>query len=232
MKIGILNAVPARFLIDDQTDPEKFEQLFSSIGAPVELSIYEAAAGELPESVEACDVFLITGSPHSVYDDEPWIAGLEKFVQRCFAQHKKLVGICFGHQLIAQALGGQVVKSDQGWVLGLHPINLTAAKPWLSPEQSRCSLYFVNEDQVVTLPPRAELIGGNELCPYTLFSIGRQVLCIQAHPEQPERFLRLVTDYLGKRVSPDVRTAALASLDNGLPDGELVGRWLLNFISS
>jgi GMP synthase (glutamine-hydrolysing) len=232
MKIGILNAVPSKFLIDHQTDPEKFAQLFRSIGAAVELSTYEAAEGELPESVEACDVFLITGSPQSVYDDEPWIAGLERFIQHCYAQRRRLVGVCFGHQLIAQALGGQVVKSAAGWVLGLHEVSLHRQKLWLSPEQSRCSLYFINEDQVVTMPPRAELIGGNELCPYTIFAIDKQVLCIQAHPEQPERFLRLVTDYLGPRVSPETRHTALASLDNGMPDGELVGGWMLKFIST
>lgn len=230
MKIGILNAVPAKYLIDEQTDPEKFADLFHSIGAPVELSTYEAAAGELPQSVEACDVFLITGSPHSVYDDAPWIADLEQFIQRCYAQHKKLVGICFGHQLIAQALGGQVVKSNQGWVLGLHEVSLQNPKPWLSPEQPRCSLYFVNEDQVVTLPPRAELIGGNALCPFTIYAIGQQVLCIQAHPEQPGRFLRLVTDYLGPRVTAEVRNKALASLERAKPDGGLVGQWMVKFM--
>jgi GMP synthase-like glutamine amidotransferase len=232
MKIGILNADPATHVIDHQTDPEKIEQFFRASGAALEFTTYEAVQGELPGSVEAADVFLISGSPHSVYDGLPWISSLEQFIQRCFAQHKKLVGICFGHQLIAQALGGQVTKSDKGWLVGLHEISLYRRPPWLSPAESRCALYFVNQDQVVTLPPQAELIGGNEGCPYVIYTVGEQVLCIQAHPEQPARFLKAVIEFLGPKMSPEVQTKALASLERGQPDDLLVAQWIVNFISS
>ncbi|MCL4296637.1 MAG: GMP synthase [Anaerolineae bacterium] len=232
MKIGILNADPATYVIDHQTDPEKIELFFRAGGADLEFTTYEAVQGELPESVAVADVFLISGSPHSVYDGLPWISGLEQFIQRCYAQHKKLVGICFGHQLIAQALGGQVTKSDNGWVVGLHEISLYQHPAWLSPAEPRCSLYFVNQDQVVTLPPQAELIGGNELCPHAIYTIGEQVLSIQAHPEQPARFLRAVITFLGPKMGPEVQAKALASLEKRQPDDRLAARWIVNFIAS
>ncbi|MBE7555955.1 MAG: hypothetical protein HS126_33290 [Anaerolineales bacterium] len=232
MKIGILNADPATYVIDQQTDPEKIKQFFRADGADLEFTTYEAAHGELPESIEAADVFLISGSPHSVYDGLPWISDLEQFIQCCYAQHKKLIGICFGHQLIAQALGGQVTKSDNGWVVGLHEISLYQRPPWLSPARPRCALYFINQDQVVTLPPHAELIGGNELCPHAIYTIGEQVLSIQAHPEQPARFLRAVIDFLGPTINPEAQEKALASLEKRQPDDRLVARWIINFIAS
>lgn len=232
MKIGILNADPAKHLLDHQTDPEKIEQLLCANGAAFEFATYEATQGELPESVEAADVFLITGSPHSVYDGLGWISALEQFVQQSYAQHKKLLGICFGHQLIAKALGGQVTKSDDGWVVGLHDISLYRQPPWLSPARPNCSLYFVNQDQVVSLPSQAELIGGSEDCPHAIYTLGEQVLCIQAHPEQPARFLRAVINFLGPKMGPKVREEALTSLEKGQPDDRLVAQWIVNFISN
>jgi GMP synthase-like glutamine amidotransferase len=134
--------------------------------------------------------------------------------------------------LIAQALGGQVTKSDRGWVVGLHEISLYQRPPWLSPAKPRCALYFVNQDQVISLPPQAKLIGGNEWCPHAIYTIGEQVLSIQAHPEQPARFLRAVIDFLGPNISPEVQEKALASLEKRHPDDRLAARWILNFISS
>jgi GMP synthase-like glutamine amidotransferase len=231
MKLGILNALPGAYVFDGEpTDAEKFERLFRSIDAAIECTTYDVTAGELPPSPAACEAYLITGSPLGVYDTEPWIAKLTQFVRQAHAQEKKLVGICFGHQLLAQALGGQVEKSATGWVLGLRQFEIQRQPAWLTPARSPCSLYFVNQDQVVKLPAEAVVIGGNDFCPYTIYMIEHRVLGIQAHIEQTKRFMRLVIGYLEPRTSLVVCTEARRTLEQGTPDDGIVAQWVVNFI--
>ena len=162
LKLALLNALPSHYIFEgDKSDTEKFKHLFDSIGAGFQYLVYDATVGELPDSPEVADAFLVTGSPCSVYDSDPWIAALADFVRRCAERQKKLLGICFGHQLIAQALGGQVEKSKAGWLLGLHQFDLYQQPTWMIPARSDCSLYFINQDQVITLPPGAQRLGGS-----------------------------------------------------------------------
>jgi len=231
VKLAILNALPAPYIFEGElSDGEKFVRLFGAIDPTLECHLYDATAGELPGTPAVADAFLITGSPAGVYDGEPWIAPLAEFVRQAYAGQKKLVGICFGHQLLAQALGGWVEKSENGWVLGLRSFEIQNHAGWLTPAASRCSLYFVNQDQVVTLPPGATVIGGNDFCPVTIYALKNQVLGIQAHIEQSRRFMRLVIDYLEPRAPAALWAEAYRSLEQGVPDDGLVARWLINFL--
>lgn len=231
MKLAILNALPAPYVFEGElSDGEKFVRLFAATDPTLECQVYDAAAGELPDSPAVAEAFLITGSPAGVYDGDPWIAPLEEFVRQAYAAKKKLVGICFGHQLLTQALGGRVEKSGQGWILGLRHFEIEDRADWLTPAKSLCSLYFVNQDQVTALPPGADVIGGSDFCPYTIFVIKNQVLGIQAHIEQSRRFMRLVIDFLELRAPAALRAEAHRSLEQGLPDDKLVAQWVVNFL--
>ncbi len=232
MRLGLLDAVPPQFNeATGRTDPDNFRELFAKIGVTETMSDYRVTQGVFPESIDECEAYLITGSPCSVYDDLPWIAPLEDFVRQCYEVDKPLVGICFGHQLIAQALGGKVEKSTQGWTLGLHTIEVQQTKPWLTPQQSGYALYFINKDQVVDLPPEAEWLGQNEMCPQAMYSIKDKVFSIQAHPEQPLTSLKIFTEAIKADLSPETYHQVYASYKQGEPDAQLFGRWIWNFLT-
>jgi GMP synthase-like glutamine amidotransferase len=233
MRLGLLDTVPpAYYLEGEQSDPDKFRQLFAAIGIDHEFPHYEVTLGQLPPAVAACDAYLITGSPVSVYDDLPWIPRLEHFVRQCYEAGKPLVGICFGHQVIAQALGGSVAKAAQGWLLGLHDLKIIEPKAWVVPQKAVYSLYFVNQDQVVTLPPDAEWLGCSPNCPYAMFTIKDRVLCLQAHPEQPVSSMRTFTNVLKPHLPAELYRQALASLELHQPDATIIGRWIWQFLAS
>ncbi|MFQ5419816.1 MAG: GMP synthase, partial [Anaerolineae bacterium] len=172
--------------------PLHFERLLTAVHAPFTYQAYEITRGEMPRDLDECDAYLITGSLQGVYDSDPWIADLSRFIRAAYQAGKKLVGICFGHQIIAHALGGRAEKSAKGWGLGQRQFALTAVKAWMTPGMSSCGLYFAHQDQVVKLPPGAERLGGDEFCPNTMFTIGDQVLGIQGHPEFTSDFMTAV----------------------------------------
>lgn len=231
MKIGILNAIhPDASKLDwNGTPVEAYIRFLRRAGAPFEFVGYQVAQGAFPNSVEACDGYVITGSPHGVYDDDAWIGQLTQFIRDSYSVGKKLVGICFGHQVIAHALGGHAEMSDKGYGVGLKQFDIFKKRPWMGDQPDQCALYFAHQDQVVTLPPNAELLGGNEFCPIMLYEIKGQVLGIQGHPELTREIMQGVMVYAEEKVSPDVLQTAVSSLE-GTPDNDAVGHWIVNFL--
>lgn len=234
MKIGILNAIPPELSqVNWQGSPvDAYVRFFQSGSGDFQFVGYEVAHGEFPDSPEACDAYIITGSPKGVYDADEWIGRLVEFIRASYVAGKKLIGICFGHQILAQALGGRAEKSEKGWGLGLKRIELNAdrSKAWLDGRVDHCALYFVHQDQVTELPPGAELLGGSEFCPNAFFTIDNQVLGLQGHPEFS---LAIMQDILSReRVGVDTKLQATAvnSLRQGDPDNQMMAQWLVNFL--
>ncbi len=234
MKLGILNSLDSqeREINWQGSAVSIYIRLFETVQAPFEYVGYEVAQGELPESPDACDAYLITGSPTGVYDDEPWIMPLSDFIRACYRQNKRLVGICFGHQILAEALGGHVEKSEKGKGLGLKTFAINATKPWMSEPSSQCALYFVHQDQVIDLPPEAELLGGNAFCPNALYTINNRVLGIQGHPEFTHDLMEKILAAHDKQTDPEVHATAVASLNNGMPDNQRMATWIVNFLTA
>ncbi len=166
-----------------------------------------------------------------MYDPDPWIADLSEFIKNCNLKRRKLVGICFGHQLIAHALGGSASQSEKGWGLGLREFDITTQKSWMDPVLHRCALYFSHKDQVTALPAGAELLGSSEFCPNALYCIGDQVLSIQGHPEISPGLMVQIIEQRKEQVGGEVHSDALNSLNNGTPDARTVARWIINFIN-
>lgn len=232
MKVGILSAIDsATSKIDWGGSPIlAYQDFLISSGAVFEFTGFEVSKGQLPAHAEACDAYLITGSPSGAYDTDPWIGQLIQFIRDGYQAGRKFVGICFGHQVLAQALGGSVQKSEKGWGLGAktHAINHT--KPWMDGRPHQMTLYFAHQDQVQRLPPEAELLGGSEFCPIGLYVIADQVLGVQGHPEFKESQMRDVLHQRRLHGFTAAADAAEASLQTKPIDGDRVGRWIVKFL--
>lgn len=180
-----------------------------------------------PASLEA---ILITGSPAGVYDDEPWMAPLMDFIRAAATAEVPQVGICFGHQAIAEALGGKVIKSPKGWGVGRHTYEVLAC-PGLATENcpKSVSIAVSHQDQVVTLPPGAEVIARSDFTPYAgLHYASTPALSFQCHPEFADAYSAALYTARKDRLG-DAADAALASLTQP-DDNNLMGEWITSFI--
>jgi GMP synthase (glutamine-hydrolysing) len=227
MRVGLLlcDHVGPEFLGISGDYEEMFGRLFEDY-EDVELVVYDAIEGEMPESPRDCDAWLTTGSRYSVNDDLPWIRELEEFVRRVADSGVPFVGICFGHQLIARALGGTVVKSDRGWGVGVKEVQLVDS----AIEGSTVALLNSHQDQVERLPEGATVLGWNEHCPVSVMGVGPSVLGIQGHPEmEPALVEALLLSRRGGLVPEEVADEGLASLAVEPGSGK-VAAWIVDFM--
>ncbi len=232
MKVGILNAFPPEDSIIDwkDTPTDAYIRFLELAQPPFEYYGYDVAAGQFPDSIDACDAYLVTGSPKGVYDPYEWIADLSDFIRDAFKAGKKLVGICFGHQILAHSLGGYSATSEKGWGLGLKTFDIYEKKAWMTGDLANGSLHFVHQDQVMQLPPGAELLGGNEFCPNLFFTINDQVLGIQGHPEFTAEIMHEIIDARREVFGPGLCRSAASSINNGTPDNQTLAEWITNFL--
>lgn len=196
--------------------------------AHIEVRLWHAWKGELPDKVTDADAYLVGGSPASVFDRERWIDQLGSFIRQAHSARRRLVGICFGHQMIHHALGGRVERADAGWGLGIYPINLSRQIAGLSSKNS-VALYAMHQDQVITPAEGFELLGGSEFCPHYMMSHADRVLTIQGHPEFTHNFFAEFLKLAESRF--DEKSVARARLGMlGADDGEAVCQMLNGFV--
>jgi GMP synthase-like glutamine amidotransferase len=198
------------------------------IGPDRDYAVFDVEAGELPSSPTACQAYLVTGSSAGVYDNLPWIAPLEGFLRDARGK-AKLVGVCFGHQIMAQAFGGRAEKSAKGWGVGLHHYDIGQTAPWMD-KASAFAIPASHQDQVTVLPPGARLLGGNDFCPNGLIGYGDDAISMQAHPEFSGEFAQALLDrWLLKPKLADQARAAIKTLD-APNDDDRVGGWIKAFL--
>ncbi|MCB0034481.1 MAG: hypothetical protein KDE51_10700 [Anaerolineales bacterium] len=233
MRLGILNACSpadeAEFGTEEFTT---FQAFFALAEHNFVLTEYRITEGHFPATPHECDGYLITGSPKGVYDDEPWIKPLEAFINRCYEAQQKLVGICFGHQMLAHALGGRTEKSDKGWGIGLRQFEILEQRPWMNPPLEKGALYFAHQDQVMQLPPNAQLLAGDSFCPNTMFTMGNQVLGVQGHPEFTRSYMGAIVELLRPYMDETTTQEGLASLEQGAADNKVMAQWIVNFLQA
>lgn len=231
--IGILNAYHF-----DPTPEGKYQEEYSRLFLDFVKSVfpekkdevveYKVAQGKFPDSVFDCDLWFITGSPKGVYEDLPWIQRLISFTQELHSKKRKLIGVCFGHQLVAHALGGKVSKSPKGWGVGIRSFEITKPQAWMSPETQKMSLIFSHQDQVEKLADGAILLATDEFCPNQMAQIENHILTFQGHPEFTVRF---ATDRLNSRRSlmPEPTYDNAMSSFEDTNDFKLLSQWIRNF---
>ena len=229
VKLGLLvcDHVRPEFLHVSGDYPDMFRGLFA--GHPeVELVVYDVIGGELPSGPAECDAWITTGSRFSVNDDEPWIRQLEQFVRDVAKADVPFVGVCFGHQLIAKALGGTVVKSDRGWGVGAKEVKVRDDLG-LGPSYT---VLTSHQDQIDSLPAGAEILGWNEHCPVSMLGVGETMIGIQGHPEfDPAYSKALMESRRGTLIPEATVEEGMSSLEDDI-DGNRLVDWILHRFSS
>ncbi|MGR3321475.1 MAG: type 1 glutamine amidotransferase [Pseudooceanicola sp.] len=188
MKIGILQTGHVPQQMAEMGD---YDQFFVRLlaGHGFDFQTYDVEAGVVPEDPLECDGWLITGAKHGAYEDHPWIPPLEDLIRKIHAANVPLVGVCFGHQIIAQALGGKVEKFSGGWSVGRKIYRI---------EGRDLPLNAWHQDQIVVLPEGAEVVGSSDFCVYAALSYGGRIYTVQPHPEYDGDFIGRLMEYRGK----------------------------------
>lgn len=228
MKVGILEAgAPPAELSAAGGYASMFRRL---LGPAFKTQIFNVVAGELPKSDSDCQAWLVTGSASSPYDEDPWIGDLEDFL-RAASGRAPMVGICFGHQLMAQAFGGRVEKSQKGRALGLHRYEILEQPPWMDAPLP-ISLPVAHRDQVTAVGPDCRVLGGNDFTPLGMLAYpARRAFSLQSHPEFDLGFARALVEFRRPEVGNEKADAAAESLSDP-NDSQRVSVWLRRFLTS
>lgn len=231
MKIGILRCGHVRdeYAATHGQYADMFESLFKNAHSELDYSIYNVMEHVYPGSLDECDAYITTGSKSSVYDNEEWIGRFREFIQALHESEKKLVGICFGHQMIATALGGKTDRSSYGWGVGSKLIDIVEPQPWMNPRQSTYKIFVSHQDQVLRLPEQAVRVGTADYCPNSMFVIGTHILAMQGHPEFTAEYsydlARARIDSIGEATYRDAEPSFTQAADQ-----QLIADWILNFL--
>ncbi len=195
-------------------------------------AVYKAHQGDIPKSADACDAWLLTGSPLSVYDNPPWQQELAEFLVAA-VERRPVVGICYGHQLLHQVLGGKVEKAPH-WGVGLHTYAIHDMPEWLPERVRKASkgglrLIALHQDQVSVPAPESRVLAGNASCPIGITTIGRNVLTIQAHPEMTPELAKAIYTLHRRDIGEAIADRAALSLAVKA-DSQLAADWIVAFL--
>jgi len=224
MKFAILEAGAPPPPLDERFG--RYPEMFAKLLGPEYVGrTYQAAMQELPERPQDHFAYIVTGSAAGVYDDLPWIEPLKRFLLEAKGK-AKLVGICFGHQIMAETFGGRVTKSPKGWGVGLQEYAVFERLPWMDDAKT-VAVPVSHQDQVVEQPPQSVITAGSDFCDIGALAYTDQpAISFQFHPEFQAEYAAALIDLSRDRLNaPD---AAIASLQ-APNDCERISRWLRGF---
>lgn len=232
MKIGVLNTdkLKPELSLRYGEYPSMFARLLLTAKPDLKLQTYNVVDFQYPKTIDECDAYLMTGSKLSVYDEIPWIIELKNFVRKLNTIQKKIVGICFGHQLIAEALGGKTLAAENGWCVGAHKTKLNENAAFYKTPGEEFYLLSNHKDQVSKMAEGATLLASTEACPIAMTSLGNHILTFQGHPEFNKEYARALLDMRREILGEPVYSTAINSLEIETSNS-LVSAWILEFIA-
>jgi len=231
MQIAVLDANTDRsaFAARHPRDDQKFRNLLGPLRPDWRISGFSVVDGVFPDTLAGIDGFIISGSPASVHDPEPWIARLLELIRQAVAAEVPVFGACFGHQAIAVALGGAVGKNPHGWSLGAAEVANTDPAPWMAGAAAQTTHAAAHKEQVTRLPEGARILGGRADVPVGHMALGSRVFSTQYHPELDAAFMEdLVAEMSGTAPGP-VLNAARQSLTSPM-DTATMADWIVRFL--
>lgn len=222
MRLGLLlsDHIPAELVPGFGDYPDMFEQLLPQ----AEIRSFDLTSGEFPSDLGAYDAWIGAGSRLSVYDDRDWIHRYKDLLRRLDAERRKYVGVCFGAQMIGEALGGKVARAAQGWQVGIKEAQLV--------DGDRLRILHCNADQIVELGPGMRVLASADTNPVAIVAVGDHMLGFQGHPEFTTEFVTaLVERRRGRLIPTEVADAGLDSM-KVQPDTDRLRETILGFVSS
>ena len=207
------------------------QRLFGNAGAgDWQFDIFHTPSGHYPEAFDGYDAVLLTGSKADAFSQEEWVVELRRRVASLLTQKKKLLGICFGHQLIALCLGARVGRAPQGWGVGRMAYDWNGVNTASNSARPTLALLASHQDQVFELPPNARLLASNAHCPVAAYALDEHVFCVQGHPEFVVDYSAFLLNKRRDQLGEALYTQGIESLAKG-HDGLAVARWMLAFVN-
>lgn len=233
MRVTIIETgrAPGRLSEDYPRYPDMFAALLANADPAMRFDTVALVDGAVLPDPAQCEAVVITGSPAGVYDQTPWMDPLRGFIREAFATRTPMVGVCFGHQIIADAMGGDVRKSEKGWGLGRHVYDVLDAPGWMEGAGKTVSLSVSHQDQVITPPKGAVTLARSAHTEHAMLAYeAAPVMTMQGHPEFSDLFVAaLYSARRGKSLSDTQVDGAIASLASPV-DSALVGKWMARFL--
>ncbi len=231
MKIGILQCddVLESFQSQFGTYPGMLIELLSHIRSEWTFKQFDLRENQLPSQYDEYDAYITTGSRDSVNDPLPWLPTFFNFIQTLHQQKHPCVGICFGHQAIAKALGGEVQESERGWGIGISENERVLQQSWMQPKTNPLKVIVSHKEQVIQLPKNATLLYRSDFCPNYMLQVEKHFLTIQGHPEFSEEYAKTLIQHRAHKIPKSTLEAGLASLE-GTADSKILGEWIATFI--
>lgn len=208
-----------------------FIRLFERVGANWTIEVFNTQSGQYPASFDDYGAVLLTGSHADAFSQDAWVVELRRQVTQLLDEHKKMVGVCFGHQLIALCMGAPVGRAPQGWGAGRMTYDWHRSDLPHSAERTEISLLASHQDQVFELPPGATLVASSTFCPVAAFTVGKAVFCIQPHPEFEEEVSAYLLDKRRKVLGEEKYSASRSSLQHG-HEGAHIARMVVAFLEA
>lgn len=230
MKIAILQCdnVMEKYQEDFGNYPEMITDLLTSVENNLNIGIFDVQKGEYPQNIHDWELFITTGSKASVNDDEDWIIDLIEFTKLLGVTKKKLMGICFGHQIIALARGGSVAESDKGWGIGIASNNILIQTDWMDNEQHELKLIVSHKEQINQLPQGAMVIAESDFCPYFMVQWDDHFLSVQGHPEWNKLYSKTLMNDRRNIIPVKRIEQGLTSLEENI-NNQQFARWIIKF---
>ncbi|MDO6581280.1 gamma-glutamyl-gamma-aminobutyrate hydrolase family protein [Photobacterium sp. 2_MG-2023] len=210
---------------------DMFSALFHEYSKQITLVFYRVIDGEYPKDVDECDAYITSGSQFGANDGFVWIGHLMAFIERLYEEKKPFVGICFGHQLMAKALGGEVVTSGRGWGLGVNGYAVKKKAGWMKGAGPTVSLVVSHQDQISRLPADARVLAGSDFCPFAMIQIKTYFLGIQGHPEFTKAYVKDLMTARQQIYAAEAYEKGIDSLSQPADDKRVVS-WIVSFLDT